>query len=338
VSLAGLAASVATCVACPLAEGRTHAVAGEFPAGARLMLVGEAPGHDEDVSGRPFVGRAGRLLDELLDGAGLSRAEVSITNVVKCRPPDNRPPRRAELRECRSWIDRQLPLADPALVVTLGGTAAAWAFGRPVRLVDVRGRDHLLAGRVLVATFHPSAALRFGPSGAPRAGLAEDLAHAARRLRHLGAGGLAFGAVGPEIAANLLTVALAGFGTLPPLDPPSSLFGETEGIVAAELAAHPGVAAYRHGELVAGLRCRPDGSALWLRRVAVAPAEQGAGVGTCLLAWTHRWAAGLGFRETRVGVRSVLDRTRTFWQRRGYEAVAEHGYWTEYARRLGQSG
>lgn len=178
-----LAADIRGCTACvDLATSRTTVVVGEHRPGARLVLVGEAPGAAEDASGEPFVGRAGALLDQLLEDAGPGRSGVSVLNVLKCRPPGNRAPSRAEVGRCRGWLDRQLALTAPAVVVTLGGTAAAWAFGRPVRLVDVRGRAHDLPGhpgRLVVPTYHPSAALRFGPSGQPRRLLAEDLHYAA---------------------------------------------------------------------------------------------------------------------------------------------------------------
>ena len=171
------------CVACPdLASTRTTVVVGDFPEGARLMLVGEAPGAQEDVSGRPFVGRAGQLLDELLVEAGIDRTSTAIANVVKCRPPRNRPPTTAESRRCRGWLDRQVELANPSLVVTLGGTALAWALGAGIRLRDARQHVHDWRGRRLLATYHPSAALRFGPAGEPMAALCSDLRTAAALL------------------------------------------------------------------------------------------------------------------------------------------------------------
>lgn len=178
-----LAAQVRRCTACPeLAAARTHAVPGVLPPGAELLLVGEAPGAQEDLAGLPFVGRAGQLLDELLAAAGLDRSTVAVANVLKCRPPGNRKPTRAEVGRCRPWLDRQLALAAPRVVVTLGGTAAEWAFAPGVRIADVRGRVHDRGDHQLVATYHPSAALRFGPKGAPRAALAADLVLAAETL------------------------------------------------------------------------------------------------------------------------------------------------------------
>jgi DNA polymerase len=176
VDLELLAAEARGCVACvELVAERTTVVVGDFPDSARLLLVGEAPGAHEDMTGRPFVGKAGRLLDDLLAEAGIARADVAVANVLKCRPPGNRPPTRAEAGRCRGWLERQLELLDPPLVVTLGGTALAWALGHGVRLGESRGRVHHWRGRRLLVTYHPSAAIRFGPAGAPLAALRDDL-------------------------------------------------------------------------------------------------------------------------------------------------------------------
>src|SRR5581483_8166984 len=148
----------------------------------RLALVGEAPGATEDQEGRPFVGKAGQLLDTLLVDAGLSRDTVAVLNTLKCRPPGNRAPKPAELSNCRHWLESQLALVDPEVVVALGLTAAAWFLGRGRTLATLRGQAHDVGGRKVVATYHPSAAIRFGPSGAPMAALREDLAFAATLL------------------------------------------------------------------------------------------------------------------------------------------------------------
>ena len=180
--LAGLAVLARTCTACPeLAATRTHVVVGEVPAGARLLVMGEAPGASEDQTGRPFVGRSGQLLDELLAEVGLDRISVAVLNTAKCRPPANRPPTRAESAACRPWAERQLALARPAVVVALGLSATRWFLG-PTSLAAVRGRvhDHRLAP--VLPTYHPSAALRWGPAGEPRRLLREDLALAAGLL------------------------------------------------------------------------------------------------------------------------------------------------------------
>jgi uracil-DNA glycosylase family 4 len=180
-TLPELSGALRACVACSeLAEGRTQVVPGSFPAGADVLLIGEAPGATEDAVGVPFVGRAGQLLDQLLAEAGLPRERVAMANVLKCRPPANRKPRRPEIERCRPWLVRQIELLDPVLLVTLGGTAAEWALGRGVKLAAARGSVHRYAGRPLLVTYHPSAAIRFGPAGAPMAALRDDLQRAAR--------------------------------------------------------------------------------------------------------------------------------------------------------------
>jgi uracil-DNA glycosylase len=169
------------CTACAdLVASRSTVVVGDFPPGARVLLVGEAPGAQEDEAGAPFVGRSGQLLDALLTEAGLPREAVAVTNVLKCRPPGNRKPRRREVETCRPWLTRQVALAAPAVLCTLGGTALEWARGPGARIVSLRGRVHEHLGVPLVATYHPSAAIRFGPAGAPMAALREDLALVAR--------------------------------------------------------------------------------------------------------------------------------------------------------------
>jgi uracil-DNA glycosylase len=175
---ASLAAVASGCVACPeLAATRQHVVVGDVPASGRprLVLVGEAPGAQEDDSGRPFVGRSGALLDQLLAEAGLDRAQAAVLNVVKCRPPGNRTPKAPEVARCSGWLHRQLELLGPAAVVALGLSAAKWFLGPRVVLGQVRGRPHDVGGRAVWATYHPSAAIRFGPNGAPRAALLADL-------------------------------------------------------------------------------------------------------------------------------------------------------------------
>lgn len=125
-ALGRLDGEIAACRLCPLAETRTRAVPGEGAAGARVMLVGEAPGASEDRTGRPFCGTAGRVLDELLAAAGLPRSAVFITNILKCRPPGNRDPRPGETVACTPWLTRQLALLDPAVVCALGNHATAF--------------------------------------------------------------------------------------------------------------------------------------------------------------------------------------------------------------------
>lgn len=180
--LALLAAVARTCTACPeLATTRTQVVVGQLPPGARLLVMGEAPGASEDESGRPFVGRSGQLLDALLGEVGLPREHVAVLNTVKCRPPGNRLPTRVESAACRPWATRQLELAAPAVVVALGLSATRWFLG-PTTLSAVRGRLHDVQGVCVLPTYHPAAALRGGPRGEPRRLLREDLALAVREV------------------------------------------------------------------------------------------------------------------------------------------------------------
>jgi DNA polymerase len=184
-----LASEIGACAACPeLVATRTRVVVGDPPAygvpgePVRLAFVGEAPGAQEDATGHPFVGKAGQLLDQLLTDSGLARAEVAVLNVVKCRPPRNRAPSAGEIARCRPYLQRQLDLLRPRLIVALGLTAVAWFLGRRTSLAAARGTLHRTAGWRVIATYHPSAAIRFGASGAPLAALREDLDFAARLL------------------------------------------------------------------------------------------------------------------------------------------------------------
>jgi DNA polymerase len=176
---AELATCARGCLACPeLAATRRTVVVGDVPVEGRplVAIVGEAPGATEDETGRPFVGRSGALLDELLAAAGLDRGRAAVLNVVKCRPPGNRTPRAVEVARCSGWLRRQIELLDPPAVVALGLSAAKWFLGP--RTVLARAREagpHPWEGRGLHVTYHPSAAIRFGPNGAPRAALAADL-------------------------------------------------------------------------------------------------------------------------------------------------------------------
>ncbi|MCF6742941.1 uracil-DNA glycosylase [Blastococcus sp. KM273128] len=182
---AALAETARSCVACPeLAAARQHVVVGDVPRAGRprFVLVGEAPGANEDETGRPFVGRSGALLDQLLAEAGLDRAEAAVLNVVKCRPPGNRTPKAPEVARCSGWLRRQLELLGCPVVVALGLSSAKWFLGPRTVLAAVRGHAHEVDGRAVWATYHPSAAIRFGPNGAPRAGLLADLTAVAGSL------------------------------------------------------------------------------------------------------------------------------------------------------------
>jgi DNA polymerase len=182
-----IAAGIRGCHACSeLAATRANVVVGQLPArGAKVLLVGEAPGANEDATGSPFVGKAGRLLDQLLDEVGLPRDTVAVTNVLKCRPPGNRKPTAVEVGNCRGWLAAQLAVVDPALVVAMGGTAVEWFFGRGAKIGPLRGQIHERSGRRVLPTYHPSAAIRFGPRGMPRAALREDLAVAAQAAQEV---------------------------------------------------------------------------------------------------------------------------------------------------------
>ena len=157
-----LAVHARSCTRCPLALGRTTVVFGEGSPTAKLMVVGEGPGQQEDLQGRPFVGRSGELLDRLLlEEADLPRAEVYIANVVKCRPPGNRDPLPDEIAACRPYLDEQVSLIGPRVVLTLGNFATRALLGTTDGIRSLRGRCYPFGdGMVLVPTFHPAAALR----------------------------------------------------------------------------------------------------------------------------------------------------------------------------------
>jgi len=152
---------IADCPNCPLARTRTQTVPGAGPASAQLMFIGEGPGAREDEQGLPFVGPAGRFLDDLLDSIGLSRETVYICNVVKCRPPGNRDPEPEEIAECRPFLDRQIEILDPKVIATLGRVSMArWFPGTTIG--RVHGKPKPVDGRLVVPMYHPAAALHRG--------------------------------------------------------------------------------------------------------------------------------------------------------------------------------
>ncbi|MEN3010986.1 MAG: uracil-DNA glycosylase [Candidatus Bipolaricaulaceae bacterium] len=160
-TLAALEQRVQACRRCALAQGRTHVVFGEGKVPTDLMLIGEAPGEVEDETGRPFVGPAGQLLTQILQSVGLSREEVYITNVVKCRPPGNRVPTREEMSACWEWLSAQIGLVRPRIIVTLGNTPTHGLLGRPEGIHELRGRFYPWKGGIEVfPMFHPSYLLR----------------------------------------------------------------------------------------------------------------------------------------------------------------------------------
>jgi len=162
-ALGALRAEVEACTLCDLHRTRTRGVAGDGDPGADLMFVGEAPGYHEDQQGRPFVGQAGKLLDQLLAGIGLTREQVFIANVLKCRPPNNRDPRPEEIAACRPHLWRQIELIRPKVVCTLGNFATKLLTGDQAGITRVHGRPRAvgIAGHrlYLYPIFHPAAAL-----------------------------------------------------------------------------------------------------------------------------------------------------------------------------------
>lgn len=157
-SLEELAREIAVCQRCPLARGRTHAVPGDGNPQAEIVFVGEGPGFHEDRQGKPFVGPAGQLLNELLASIQLERSSVFITNVVKCRPPGNRDPLPNEIEACDYWLQQQLAVIKPKLVVTLGRFSMARFFG-PGSISKLHGTTTRKNGLTVLALYHPAAAL-----------------------------------------------------------------------------------------------------------------------------------------------------------------------------------
>jgi uracil-DNA glycosylase family 4 len=185
------------CTLCRLSETRTQVVFGTGDPQAELMLIGEAPGFNEDQQGEPFVGAAGQLLTRLLAEIGLAREDVYIANVIKCRPPNNRDPLQDEIDCCKDYLRGQITLVDPKVVMTLGNFASKLLLRTETGITRLRGRTYpWWQGRLLVPTFHPAAALRSGnkliaemqddfalarqaldqPSRAPSAAIGEDVA------------------------------------------------------------------------------------------------------------------------------------------------------------------
>jgi uracil-DNA glycosylase family 4 len=175
--------SVAGCAACGLCKQRKQAVFGVGAATATWFFVGEGPGADEDEQGEPFVGQAGRLLDSMMAAIGIRRGrEAYIANVVKCRPPGNRTPTAEEAAACAPFLDRQIALAAPRLIVALGKTAAARLLNTDASLGSLRGQVHRYRDTPLVVTYHPAYLLRNLPD---KAKAWEDLLFARRELRRI---------------------------------------------------------------------------------------------------------------------------------------------------------
>jgi len=191
-TLAELEREASSCTRCALARGRTTVVFGVGDPEADLMLVGEAPGRDEDLQGEPFVGRSGQLLDRLLaEELGVRRSQCYITNTVKCRPPGNRDPQPEELAACRPYLEGQVAHMRPRVVLTLGNFATRLLLERGEGITRLRGRSYPFRGRVLIPTYHPAAALRGG--GEVLAGMRADFVRAKLALA-----GAATASVGAE--------------------------------------------------------------------------------------------------------------------------------------------
>jgi len=152
---------IRSCEACFLHKTRTNAVPGEGPQDAQVMFIGEAPGLNEDREGKPFVGRAGSFLEELIVAAGLKRSEVYICNVLKCRPPDNRDPLPVEIDSCSDFVSRQIQLIDPFVIVTLGRHSMR-RFFPDATISRIHGQPKTVEGRLIVPMYHPAAALHRG--------------------------------------------------------------------------------------------------------------------------------------------------------------------------------
>ena len=159
-SLEELCEILGDCQRCPLSQARTRIVYGAGNPDAELMFVGEAPGRAEDAQGLPFVGPAGRLLDDLLASVGLARDEVYITNVIKCRPPGNRDPLPLEVETCNPFLAGQIALIKPKIICELGRIAAGIMMGRQIHITRIHGQKFLGRGYLNVPVFHPAAALR----------------------------------------------------------------------------------------------------------------------------------------------------------------------------------
>jgi DNA polymerase len=160
-ALAQLCKEIIACRDCELAKYRTKVVPGEGAEGADLLFIGEAPGWHEDQQGRPFVGPAGQFLDQLLASIGLRREEVYIANVIKCRPPQNRDPLPAEIQSCRKWLDRQIEIIHPQMIITLGRYSLARYFPNE-SIGKIHGKPRKLGGLIYYPMYHPAAALHQG--------------------------------------------------------------------------------------------------------------------------------------------------------------------------------
>lgn len=180
---------VVRCSRCGLSADRTNSVLGEGPLDAALMFVGEGPGADEDIQGRPFVGKAGQLLDKILSAADISREEVYITNIVKCRPPGNRAPSIEEIVVCQKFLEAQIAIVNPGIIVCLGNTPSKAILGSTEGITKLRGRWFKWRGIDVMPMFHPSYLLRneSRQKDGPKALTWRDIQEVKRRLEDLNA-------------------------------------------------------------------------------------------------------------------------------------------------------
>ncbi len=167
-SLDDISADISSCTSCSLSGTRTNTVPGEGSPNARMLLIGEAPGRNEDLQGRPFVGRAGKFLDELLQAAGIKRDDVFIANILKCRPPENRNPREDEIRACTPFLDRQIAFIKPRVICPMGNFATSYVLGKfgvePLPIGRMHGKTYrisnlLLGSAVIIPLYHPASAV-----------------------------------------------------------------------------------------------------------------------------------------------------------------------------------
>jgi DNA polymerase len=159
-SLEDLNNTICTCVKCPLGHTRTNFVFGVGNPNAEVLFIGEAPGADEDAQGEPFVGRAGQLLNKIIEAVEMKREEVYICNILKCRPPNNRDPQPTEMETCSPYLQKQIELIKPKFIICLGRISAQWLLQTNASLTALRGKAHDYHGSKLIVTYHPAALLR----------------------------------------------------------------------------------------------------------------------------------------------------------------------------------
>ncbi len=159
-TLGSLNESICSCLKCPLGHTRTKFVFGVGNPSSKVMFIGEAPGADEDAQGEPFVGRAGKLLNKIIEAVELKREDVYICNILKCRPPNNREPLPSEMETCTPYLAKQIELVKPAFIICLGRISAQWLLKTNASLTSLRGRVHDYRGVRLIVTYHPAALLR----------------------------------------------------------------------------------------------------------------------------------------------------------------------------------